>query len=54
MAAIHAALGTNEKMANGKCSGDRMNIFQSVFKTTVKYYENKGMWGIAWATSSRL
>ena len=44
MAAMHAVLGTNEKMANGKCSADRMNSFQSSFTTTVRYWASKGMW----------
>ena len=43
-AAIHAGLGTNERMATGRCSADRMNGFQAAFTTYVRYMASKGMW----------
>ena len=41
---VHAGLGTNEKMSTGKNGPERMNAFQSVFVTRVKYMTDKDLW----------
>ena len=43
-AVIHAGLGTNEQMATGRCSADRMNGFQTSFISIVRHKQDKGLW----------
>jgi hypothetical protein len=43
-AAVHAGLGTNEKMSNGRNGPERMNAMQSAFVTRVKYMADKDLW----------
>ena len=43
-AAVHAGLGTNEKLSTGRNVPERMNAMQSVFVTRVKYMSAKDLW----------
>ena len=43
-AAVHAGLGTNEKMSTAKSGPESMNGFQSAYVTRVKYMADKDLW----------
>ena len=43
-AAVHAGLGTNEKLSTGRNSPERMNAMQHAFVTRVKYMADKDLW----------